>query len=502
MIRRRVCAEPAFYYSDEIGRSPMSEFYDAVDEVIGDWDAVALPLTHAFSRTLGRPTDPVLYLKMFLIGYFQNVVYDTRLVAICSDSMAIRRFLGLTLSDRVPDHSRVSAVRASFAEHCSLQRALERVVDLCVLAGLVDGRSVSVDTTLIKANASLKNLHCLDTNGSVGEHLKQARESGQKPTVTNAQFYSPGDPEARVRKKGPDKAAMCYTGVHVTDSKAQVILAARMDYGDAAEVSASLPAVAQAQETLAKSGKQMDVVAADKGFDVIEFHTKLEAAGLRPATFSIRVNQVEGRFNRSDFEFDASNNLYRCPWGKELNCRGPKGAGFAYVAKISDCSGCPLKHRCLGEKSERKELSRTTGEDASERNKQFASSREGRKHLKKRGHTVEPPFGHLKRYGGLERVNCQGLAKADAKLVIGAMAWNILKLVKSRPRPVGQGKSAPRTQPIPPGTLQAAIQLAKEGSAFLHLGGQNLLRALRLTLVAAIARVRNAVAVAHAQTCV
>jgi transposase len=460
MIRRHCQAEPMIYYSDEIGRSPMSDFYDSIDRVVGDWDLLAAPLARIFSTSSGRPTDHVLYLKLFLIAYFQNVVYDTRLVAQCADSIAIRRFLCLSLVDRVPDHSSVSRVRDAFAENGGLGEILTQVVEFCEQAGLIEGSSVHVDATLVKANASVKEMRSMDTAKSVNEHLKEAREQGKKLAVKNSEFYSPSDPEARVRKKGSDKPMLCYTGVHVTDSKHQVILAARVDYGDSPEVAASLPAVIKAQQTLTELGVPMDVVVADKGYDSVEFHNRVEELGLRPATFYKRDKKKEGKFTHSDFEFDAERNLFICPWGNELGFRGMRDESLAYVSKVSDCSNCPVSHRCLGEKTERKSLSRAVGEEASDRNRAFVSKREGKSHLRKRSSTSEPPFGHAKRYGGLERVSCKGLAKAEVKFVMGAVAWNILKLVKAEPADVCASPPPPRPRLVernrPPETHKPA----------------------------------------------
>lgn len=456
MIRRKVFAEPAIYYTEDIARSPMSEYYDQIDLVIGDWESLARPLAGAFSRRMGRPTDHILYLKIFLIGFFQGVVDDTRLSAICSDSIAIRRFLGLTLTESVPDHSSISRVRDECSEHCNVIEVLETLVQRCVAAGLVSGHSAHVDTTLVKANASLKAMCSLDTGQSVGDHFKEARENGRKQTLKNSEFYSPADPESRVRQKGADKAALCYMGVHVTDSKHQVILSARMTYGDSAEVEASLPSVFHAQETLAGLGKPMDVVCADKGYDSVEFHNKLEQAGLRPATFYQKEKREEGRFSRSDFKFDTQNNLYRCPAGKELRFARLKQGSSAYLSMQADCSGCPLRGQCLGPKSVRKELSRSPGEDASERNRAFVSTPQGRAHLKKRSYTVEPPFGHIKGYGGLERLNCRGLAKANFKFVMAAVGWNIKKLLKET-----TGRASPRASAPDLQTLHEALDPAQ-----------------------------------------
>jgi transposase len=432
LIRRQIASEPVFYFASELGRGELADFYDQIDAAVGDWEALARPVSEVFSRTDGRPTDHVLYVKIFLVGYFQNVVYDTRLAALCADSISIRRFLGLSLVDKVPDHSSLSRVREQFSQGAILEAMLSRVVALCIRAGLVSGRSVHVDTTLIRANASVKNLCALDSDRRVSEYLDEIRKTGTRPAVKNSEFASPSDPGSRIRKKGADKPMMCYSGVHVTDPKSQIIVAARVDYGDSPEVKASLPAVQQAQSRLAQMGESLEVVTADKGYDSQEFHQGVEAMGLQPATFVHAEKSEPGRFSRSDFTFDAERNLYTCPWGKELTLKGFKEGRLAYRARSSDCKHCPFRDVCLGRKGERKELSRMPGEEARERSVAFVKTPEGRRHLKKRASTVEPPFGHMKRFGGLERINCMGIAKAGVKVVMAAIAWNLKKLAKAK----------------------------------------------------------------------
>jgi hypothetical protein len=49
--------------------------------------------------------------------------------------------------------------------------------------------------------------------------------------------------------------------------------------------------------------------------------------------------------------------------------------------------------------------------------------------VRARKHIVEPPFGHLKTYGGMRVMNCRGIGKAEAKAVFGAAAYDLIRLV-------------------------------------------------------------------------
>ena len=116
MIQHKSLQEPLFYLTVEISPVNRSNFYLRLSQVIGDWHGFAAPLNDIFSKTMGRPTDPVVYLKIFLIGYLENMVFDTDLAERIDDSRAIRTFLGFTLTEKTPDHSSISRVRNQIAD--------------------------------------------------------------------------------------------------------------------------------------------------------------------------------------------------------------------------------------------------------------------------------------------------------------------------------------------------------------------------------------------------
>ena len=79
-------------------------------------------------------------------------------------------------------------------------------------------------------------------------------------------------------------------------------------------------------------------------------------------------------------------------------------------------------------------MSRHPNEESRERNIARCHTDEGRAILKSRKHIVEPAFGHMKAYGGLGLINCRGKAKANVKVVMAAVAYNLAKLVRAKAR--------------------------------------------------------------------
>jgi transposase len=97
---------------------------------------------------LGRPSiDPVLMIRMLIIGYVFAIRSER---ALCRDvrvNLAYRWFCGLSIEDKIPDHSMFSRARNErFRDSGIFRSVFERVVGACIGAGLVGG---GIETQLI-----------------------------------------------------------------------------------------------------------------------------------------------------------------------------------------------------------------------------------------------------------------------------------------------------------------------------------------------------------------
>ena len=439
MIRKQASPPPLFYVTQEIARPAARNFYLRLMAAVPDWETLAAPFAPAFSAETGRPTDPVVYLKIFLVSYLENITYDTDLAERIADSIAIREFLGYDLTETPPDHSSISRNRARLGRCCQVEAVLAQVVGLCAQAGLVSGAEVAVDASLIPANASLSSLRSLTTGKSVAEHLREVKEKNrlagaetpqEKPRVSNEEFRSTTDPEARIAQKRGSPRRMSYRATHVTDAQAGIILAADCGVAEGSEPAAAQPVLATAQATLAAQELALGTVIADAGYDAGDFHAGVEGLGATPLTNYQPDTRKPEAFCKARFIYLAETDRYQCPAGKFALYRSTRLGERHYRTRSADCRECPHRGECIGAGKQRT-ITRQANEASRLRNLARCHTDAGRAALRRRRHIVEPPFGHMKTYGGLGRLNCRGAAKAKVKVVMAAVVWNLNKLVRA-----------------------------------------------------------------------
>ncbi len=407
MIRKQELKQPLFYSVQEIAPPAAGNFYLRLDEAVRDWEALARPFAAAFSAGVGRPTDPVVYLKIFLIGYLENITYDTDLAERIADSLAIRQFLGYALTEAPPDHSSISRNRALLAARCPIEEVLEQVVALCIARGLVTGQEVAVDATLIAANASLSSLRSVTTGQGVREHLREVharnRADGmrERPSITNEEFRSATDPEARITQKPGTPRGMYYKATHVTDATSGVIVAAGCACADVADLDAAKPVLEESQRTLQAHELALGTVVADAGYDAGHFHAAVEELGAHPLTnYKQDKGQKPEGFCKGHFVYDEAADCYLCPECRPLTYSSSRPSGERiYRRARADCARCARQEACLGEMGART-IARRPHEASRERNIARCHTEAGQQALGRRRHIVEPPFGHMKTYRG------------------------------------------------------------------------------------------------------
>src|SRR5215475_4279562 len=109
-----------------------------------------------FYPKIGRPSiDPVLMIRMLLVGYVFAIRSERALCREVQVNLAYRWFCGLSIEDKLPDHSAFSRARNErFRDSDIFRGVFERVVKSCIAAGFVGGQGFAVDASLIAADAN------------------------------------------------------------------------------------------------------------------------------------------------------------------------------------------------------------------------------------------------------------------------------------------------------------------------------------------------------------
>jgi transposase len=249
----------------ELPRSPGHAFYDRLQAILvgAGFDRFAEEECepHYASRR-GRPSiPPGRYFRMHLVGYFEGIDSERGLEWRCADSLSLREFLRLGTTEPVPDHSWLSKTRARLPPEVH-EAVVAWVLQRPAEHGLVKGERIGIDASTMEANAALRAIVRRDTGEGYREMLgRLAEESGiATPTaedlvrldrkrkgerLSNTDWASPTDPEARIAKLKDGRTRLAYKPEHAVDLDTGAIVAAEVhpaDRGDTATLPGTLAA--------------------------------------------------------------------------------------------------------------------------------------------------------------------------------------------------------------------------------------------------------------------
>jgi transposase len=275
----------------ELPRSPGHAFYDRLQAILvgAGFDGFAeTQCAPYYASKRGRPSiPPGRYFRMHLVGYFEGIDSERGLEWRCSDSLSLREFLRLGTTEPVPDHSWLSKTRGR------LPLEVHEAVFAWVLArlaehGLIKGDRIGVDASTMEANAALRAIvRRADGEGYRAMLERLAKESGiATPTaedlirldrkrkgkrLSNAEWASPTDPEARIAKLKDGRTRLAHKPEHAVDLDTGAIVAAEVHAADRGDT-ATLPATLEAAEAnlaavgAAPTPEDPTELVADKGY--------------------------------------------------------------------------------------------------------------------------------------------------------------------------------------------------------------------------------------------
>src|SRR5215216_1577842 len=236
MMGRSSRDQEQLFYSfnlDEI--VPDDHLVRAIADVL-DLSWVRAELAPHYSQ-IGRPSiDPVLMIRMLIIGYVFAIRSERALCREVQLNLAYRWFCGLGMEDKLPDHSAFSRARNErFRDSDIFRQVFERVVGTCIAAGLVGGEGFAVDASLIQADANKhrsipgsewQKIRDSETaSRAVKEYMAtlDAAAFGAASDVT-PKFVSPSDPAAQWTGAMRGPAFFAYADNYLIDVRFGVIM--------------------------------------------------------------------------------------------------------------------------------------------------------------------------------------------------------------------------------------------------------------------------------------
>jgi transposase len=389
-----------FITTAQLPRTPGHVFYEKLNELLArhGFDRFAETACLPFYKDGGRPgIPPGVYFRMLLVGYFEGIDSQRGIAWRCADSLALRSFLGVPLTESTPDHSSLTRIRRRLntAAH---EQIFGFVLGIAEQEGLLRGKTLGVDSTTLEANAALKSIVRKETGEDYKTYLTQlAQAEGiaeptaedlqrfdrkrKDKTCSNVDWQSPSDPDAKIARMKDGTTHLAYKAEHAVDLESSLVVAARVLPADESD-SNSLPETRIAAQTnLVRAGSEVEVqeAAADKGYHAV-------------AT------------------------LHVC---RELGVR-------TYVPEKAlpprKKTGKPGRHNWQGLAAEY--------ELAYRNNRRRQQGAKGKRLGRKRSELVERSFAHVCETGGMRRSWIRGLVEVGKRYLMAVAAFNLGTLLR------------------------------------------------------------------------
>ena len=413
-----------------------SDLYRKIDGLI-DFSFIYDLAKESYSHT-GQPSfDPVVFFKIELVGFLEGIHEDRALERRIKDSLAIRWFLGYDLDEALPVHSTISRTRKDRITKTVYQAVFDHILGICIRHQLVKGHHQSIDSTLLKANASLESLEVLQPK--VLEHYEKvvgnnASESSDAPSPTTTPIpsgHQRRDTEAKVTKKPGFSSDAYYKASASVDEACGIITHAQVDDANKNDSELLQPIVREVKERLNTHGLSFQSLAADKGFYSAENLKALSDETLTAYMTPRRLTTLEGDFSRGHFHYDKTNDRFICPEGKPLYFRqlDDKLSHIRrYRAEEKNCRVCPQKSLCT--KGKARTISFSIYEDLIAEAFQRSKSQEAKGFHRLRNIQAEGTFANLKGVLKFKKLNSLGRETASKRFLMGCAVINLKKLLR------------------------------------------------------------------------
>jgi transposase len=426
-------------------RIPEGNFYRRLKESL-DLEYLRSQTKCYYGSEGQKSIDPVVFFKLMLVGYLENICSDRKIIEQSSLRMDVLYFLGYDIDEPLPWHSTLSRTRKLLGEEVFLS-FFRDILRRCVEEGLVDGKTQAVDSAFIKAHASMGSLaerelseksksYFDEITGNEEAPAESGDEKGRKnkkpPSNYNERYTSQTDPDARASQKKGKPLAMNHLGIISVDTESHVICGAAVDCADKKDCETTGKIMDQTIENLGRNGIAVENMLADTGYSSGETFKYLEEKNI---TAYIPAN-ARYKPRREGFAYDKEKDCYVCSEGVELPLKDIKyhhsgnTLGKRYRSKAADCRGCPMKARCCKNQSHR-QIEDTESKPYYDAAYERMNSAEGKRMRRLRSATVEPVLGTLLNFRRMKKVYTKGRGLAHKQLLMAAAAYNLKKLMSA-----------------------------------------------------------------------
>ena len=449
-------------------RVPEDNFYRRLKDLLDiKWLYTA---TKKYYGTEGQQSiDPVVFFKLILIGYLENLGSDRRIINTVSMRLDMLFFIGYDIDEPLPWHSTLSRTRQLYGEEV-FKDLFKQVLKQCIDKGMVAGRRQAMDSVAVKANASMSKLAEKEVLDDADDYSDELNDNDDEPRqdntvssamkrkvelhhgwkaktykdmpkgskeqqaaakyVSNHTHYSTTDPDARISVKPGKPRQLNYHAQVAVDTAHHVITQIESHHANKKDSQCLSSLVNNTINNLQQNDLVIEEILADAGYSSGE------------ALQALEDNNIEGYIpnfgqykpSREGFTYDKENDRYTCSRGIHLPFKKIQTNSLGYQMRVyrsssRDCGRCPLRSACIG-KSDFKKIDDSVDKPLYDRMHARLQTNKAKRMKKLRSSTVEPVLGTLVNYLNMRRINTRGIKQAGKCMLMAAVAYNLKKLMK------------------------------------------------------------------------
>lgn len=456
---------------------PADNFYRTLNSTL-DLHFIYKATAGYYGREGQASIDPVVFFKILLVGYLNNINSDRALLRYCADSLSIRLFLGYDLDEELPWHSTISRTRQLYGEDVFLG-LFQQVLRLCINKGMVRGKRQCVDSAFIKANASMDSLVEKEVIEDASAFVDELNENSEYKVTTerkklverhhnwkaeaykdmpgnnktdrvdedgneirpkflsNHTHYSPTDADAKISVKPGKARQLNYAGQLSVDDTHHVITGAVASTAGSKDSAILHEILDQTIQNLQDNDMQLQEVIADAGYSSGEALQYLHNNNIDAWIPNFGQYKPE----REGFIYNKEANQYECikQGGNKavLSFKGTKTDSKGYNKHIyrsseRDCKNCPLRIQCCGAVTKFKKIDDSIHKPLYDQMHQKLTNNKAyhRRLVKRRSSTVEPVLGTLINHHNMRRINARGIKAANKHVLMAALVYNLKKYLR------------------------------------------------------------------------
>ena len=340
--KRKLKQDERFIPTVQLAAGPGHPFYAKLNQVLAGarFDDLTEQLCAPYYKDGGRPgIPPGTYFRMLFIGYFEGIDFQRGIAWRCADSLSLRPFLGVRWTEATPVHALMTIIRQRLPE-LVYDQVFVFALGLLREKGVLRGKTSAIDATTLEANAAMKSIVRKDTGADWKEYLRAlAKAEGmEKPSdedlrrldrkrpgkkVSNEDWESPSDPDARIARMKDGTTHLAYKAEHAVDLASEAIVATTVTYADQSAAASAPNTLQLAQSNLVLAGSKNEVkeAVADKGYHDNQLISEVTLQGVR--TY-IPEKKLKGRRwtdkpAEQEKHFRANRRRVRSDKGRRLN---------------------------------------------------------------------------------------------------------------------------------------------------------------------------------------